>query len=86
MTNNSFNWSQKKPEQTKYMEATEITPTFSMYKYTEIILIRVRDMVFNTTLNNASAIPWRSGFISGGNWSTWRKLHTCRKSLTNIIT
>jgi len=24
-------------------------------------------------------------FIGGGNWSTWRKSLTCRKSLTNFI-
>jgi len=25
-------------------------------------------------------------FIGGGNWITWRKPSTCRKSLTNFIT
>jgi hypothetical protein len=26
------------------------------------------------------------GFIGGGNWSTKRKIQTCRESLTNFIT
>jgi hypothetical protein len=31
-------------------------------------------MVFNATFNNISVSVYRGGFISGGNWSTRRKL------------
>jgi hypothetical protein len=40
-------------------------------------------MVFNATFKN---ILVEVSFIGGGNRSTWRKPHTCRKSLTyNIV-
>jgi len=50
-----------------------------------IFTLRVKVMVFNTTLNTISVILWVS-FIGGGNQRTRRKLQTCRKSLTNLIT
>jgi hypothetical protein len=39
----------------------------------------------NATFNNISYIATVS-FIGGGNWSTWRKPPTSRKSLSNFIT
>ena len=43
-------------------------------------------MVSNATFNNVSVILWWSVlYIVEGNRSTWRKLPTCRKSLTNYI-
>ena len=43
-------------------------------------------MVFITTLNNISAISWRSALLGGGNWCVRKKTSTCHKSLTNFIT
>ena len=51
----------------------------------QIEINRVRVIVVNATFNNISVISWPS-VIGGGNRSTWRKLPTCRKSLTNVIT
>ena len=44
----------------------------------------VRGVVFYATFNNNSYIVVVS-FIGGGNWSTWRKPTTCRKSLTHFF-
>jgi len=43
-------------------------------------------MVFNATFNNISVISWQSVILVEEIGSTWRKLLTCRKSLTNFIT
>jgi hypothetical protein len=40
-------------------------------------------MLFNATFNNISVISWQSGFIGGGNQSTWGKPPIWRKSLIN---
>ena len=41
-------------------------------------------MVFNTTVNNISAISWRSVLLMGEDGCTRRKPQTCHKSLTNV--
>ena len=43
-------------------------------------------MVFYATFNKYFSYIVALSFIGGGNWSTWRKPLTCRKSLTNFIT
>ena len=43
-------------------------------------------MVFNATFNNIGIISWTVNFVGERNRSTLRKLTTCRKSLTNVIT
>jgi hypothetical protein len=51
-------------------------------QYNDIVMV----VVFNTTFNNISDMSWQSVFNGGGNRSTWRKLLTCHKSVTNYIT
>jgi len=43
-------------------------------------------MVFYATFNKYFSYIMALNFIGGGNWSTWRKPQTCRKSLINFIT
>jgi len=40
--------------------------------------------MFNVTFNNISVISEAVSFIGGGNWSSWRKPLTFRKSLTKL--
>jgi hypothetical protein len=49
-------------------------------------MVKVSVVVFNATFNNISVKHVEISFICRGNWSTWRKRQTCRKSLTNSIT
>ena len=49
------------------------------------IEVRVTDMVSDVTLNYFNNYIMVVSFIVGGNWGTWRKPPTCRKSLTSFI-
>jgi hypothetical protein len=59
--------------------------TFYVTNSAVVCCLLVSLMVFNATLINISVISWPVGFIGGGNWRTWRKPPTCRKSLNALF-